>query len=343
MRWAGLPAAVDEAVAAIPGFAGVVRVDEQGGPVLERAYGLADRAHGVPVEVRTRFGIASGSKAFTALVVVHLVERGILTLATTARSLLGADLPLVDDGVTVEHLLGHTSGIGDYLDEDEDDVDGGPGDDHLLPVPVGALATTEQFLAVLDGFPTKFPPGERFSYCNGGYVVLALLAERASGTTFHDLVQSVVFDPAGMATAAYLRGDELPGDVARGYLDGSGLRTNVLHLPVRGNGDGGAHAAAADITAFWGALFDGRIVAPSVVEAMVARRSEPTAAPGWGYGLGFWSTPEPGTVALEGCDAGVSFRSVHHPAQGWTATVLATTSSAAWPVAKVLAAAARGR
>ena len=49
-----------------------------------------------------------------------------------------------------------------------------------MPVPVQGFATTEQFVTVLDGHETKFPPGERFAYCNGGYVVLALIAERAS-------------------------------------------------------------------------------------------------------------------------------------------------------------------
>ncbi len=74
---------------------------------------------------------------------------------TTARSVLGADLPLIDDRVTVEHLLAHRSGIGDYLDEDELDDN----NDYVLTVPVHELATTEQFLAVLDGHPMKHEPG----------------------------------------------------------------------------------------------------------------------------------------------------------------------------------------
>ena len=64
-----------------------------------------------------------------------------LELSTTARSVLGGDLPLIDDGVTVEHLLAHRSGIGDYLDESaEPDIN-----DYLMPVPVHELATTEQY------------------------------------------------------------------------------------------------------------------------------------------------------------------------------------------------------
>ena len=74
--------------------------------------------------------------------------------------------------------------------------------------------------------------GERFAYNNGGYVVLALLAERASGVDFHELVRTLVCEPAGMVDTAFLRSDELPGRAALGYLGKDGLRTNVFHLPV---------------------------------------------------------------------------------------------------------------
>ena len=64
-----------------------------------------------PQPGRHRFAIASGSKGLTALAVVCLIEDGLLELSTAARSVLGQDLPLIDDGVTVEHLLSHRSGI----------------------------------------------------------------------------------------------------------------------------------------------------------------------------------------------------------------------------------------
>src|ERR1051326_8849417 len=112
---------------------------------------------------RTRRTRSSGSRVARRASppsLASLVEEGTLELATTARSLLGADLPFVRDDVTVEHLLAHRSGIGDYLDEEamRDAADA------MLPVAVHKLATTEQYLAVLGGFETKFPPGERFSY-----------------------------------------------------------------------------------------------------------------------------------------------------------------------------------
>lgn len=323
-----LSSAVEETVRD-SGFSGVVRVDVDGDVVLELAAGLAHRGLGIPNAPGTRFGIASGVKGMTALTVLSLVADGALGLGTPARSVLGSDLPLVDDGVTVEHLLAHRSGIGDYLDEEES----GAVTDHVLPVPVHRLATTEDYLAVLDGHPQKFPPGERFAYCNSGYVVLALIAERVAGAPFPDLVRERVCGPAGLRDTAFLRSDEPDGGVALGYL-GEGLRTNVLHLPVRGSGDGGIVSTAADLAAFWTALFAGRIVPPELVAEMTRPHSDVPSERSR-YGLGFW-LPGPATVALEGYDAGFSFRSVHDRERRTTWTVLANTTDGAWPVARRL-------
>jgi CubicO group peptidase (beta-lactamase class C family) len=318
-------------VAAESGLSGVVRVDRGDGAELAKAYGLAHRGHQIATTVDTQFAIASGGKGLTALTVVSLIEAGVLRAATTARSVLGNDLPLIGEEVTVEQLLAHRSGIGDYVDEEA----GGEITDYVLPVPVHELATTEQFLRVLDGYPAKFPPGERFSYCNGGYVVLALMAERASGIPFHDLVRQRVCDPAGMRDTEFLRSDELPGRAALGYLAADGLRTNVLHLPVRGSGDGGVYSTAADIHALWAAFFAGRIVSTAWVAEMVRPRSD-VPAESMRYGLGFWLHQSRGAVMLEGYDAGVSFRTVHDQEAGFSHTVLSNTSDGAWPITRHL-------
>jgi CubicO group peptidase (beta-lactamase class C family) len=327
----GLTAGVDD-VADRSRFSGVVRVDLDGTEAFAKAYGLARRDLGVANTVDTQFGTASGTKGFTALAVAHLIETGRLDLGTTARSLLGDDLPLISDEVTVEHLLAHRSGIGDHYDEEaEYDVT-----DYVLPVPVHELVTTDQYLPVLDGRPAKFPPDERFAYCNSGFVVLALIAERASGVPFTDLVIDVVCRPAGLHDTAFLRSDELPGRAAAGYLTTDAPRTNVLHLPVIGTGDGGIYSTAADIHTFWAALFGGRIVSPKLVAAMVRPRSD-VPEESMRYGLGFWLHQTSDAVILEGYDAGVSFRTVHDPVRNVTYTVLANTSEGAWPLVRHLA------
>ena len=323
--------ALDE-LAAETAFSGAVRVDREDELVLAKAYGFAHRGWQIPNTLDTRFGIASGTKGLTALAVVSLVEGGALDLATSARSVLDGDLPLVGGDVSVEHLLAHRSGIGDYLDE-ATNLDVG---DYLMPVPVHALVTTEDYLAVLDGHPTKFAPGERFSYSNGGYVVLALIAERASGTPFHELVSRRVCEPAGMSDTAFLRSDELPGGAALGYLGADGERTNVFHLPVRGSGDGGIYTTVADVRALWRAFFAGRIVAPEWVRQMVRPRSD-VPSQSKCYGLGFWLHETTDVVMLEGMDAGASFLSAHDPHTDLTYTVASNTTDGAWPVARMLA------
>lgn len=312
------PAELEDVIGA--GFSGVVSASRGAEVVLERAYGLADRAHAIPCTPHTRFAIASGTKGLTALVVVQLIADGALSLDTTAREVLGADLPLIADDVTVEQLLNHTSGIGDYVDEESGELP--------LTVPVYQLVETADYLPALDGIDTKFRAGARFGYCNSGYIVLALIAERVSGRRYHELVRDRVLTPAGMTQTDFLRSDRLPGDAALGYLpDG---RTNVFSLPVRGNGDGGIYTTVADVRRFWTALFAGRLIAPEWVEQMTSPQSAGPPAHLMSYGYGFWLNGV--AVVLDGGDHGVSFRSVFDRASGTCCTVMANLETPVNPI-----------
>lgn len=316
--------------AASAGFSGAVRADRDGVTLVDQAFGPADRRWGVPCTTSTQFGIASGTKGFTALVVMRLVEEGTLSLDTTARSLLGDDLPLIDDEVTVEHLLSHRSGIGDYFDEDAATSI----DDDAMPVPVHHLGTTESYLDVLDGHPQRERPGTTFRYNNGGFVVLALLAERAASRPFAVLADDLVFAPAGMTATAFLRSDELPPTAATGYLT-TGDRTNVHHLPLIGSGDGGAYSTTADLHRLWCALRDGDVVSRSTLARMTTPVSD-VVNESMRYGLGFWLHASSDVVMLEGMDAGVSFRSVWRPSDDLVHTTMSNTSDGAWPITKAL-------
>lgn len=317
--------------AAQTSFSGAVRVEVGGAVEFEEAYGWADRGHRVPNTVDTWFGTASVAKGLTALTVMSLIEDGAIRLDTTARSVLGDDLPLIADDVTVDHLMAHRSGIGDYLDEDVV----ASVSDYVMPVPVHTLAETEDYLTVLDGHPTAFKADERFAYCNGGFVVLALIAERVGGRPFRELVSERVCVPAGMADTAFLRSDELPGNAAIGYLEADGLRTNVLHLPVRGTGDGGVYTTVADLCALWPAVLGGRVVSSAGVAELIAPRSA-GLSDGHRYGRGFWLDGESDTVWLTGHDAGASCVTSHDPSNGVTYTVASNTSEGAWDIAALL-------
>lgn len=166
-------------------------------------------------------------------------------------------------------------------------------------------------------------------------MLLALVAERVSGISFHDLVHQRVFAPVGMTDSGYPRTDEVDGGTALGYLAPSGNRTNLLHLPVRASGDGGAVGTAADLARFWSALFAGRIVSRSTLDVLL----EPLHAvedEQMRYGRGFWRGWTSELVILEGYDAGVSARTWHDPASGATGSIIANTSEGAWPIVGVL-------
>lgn len=108
------------------------------------------------------------------------METGALQLSTPVRTLLGDALTLIDDRVTIEHLLAHRSGIGVYLDEEliED------ASEYVMTGPVHELTDVTAFLPMLDGHEQRVEPGTKFVYDNGGYMVLALVAERARRTAF---------------------------------------------------------------------------------------------------------------------------------------------------------------
>ena len=326
-----LPDAVVGTIADLaPRFAGVATVDRPEGRELEVVNGLANRAYNVPMTADTRFGIASGSKVFTAIIALRLARRGLLTLDTPVREWLGDDLPLIAQEVTLEQLLTHTSGIGDYLDEDL------VGDtDYILSEPVHRLTTSEAFLPMLQGFPMREAPGETFRYNNGGLVVAAIVAERASGRTYAELVEDEVTVPAGLTNTGILRTDSLPADVALGYIEDEGNQTNVLHLPVLASGDGGAFTNADDVLAFWRALTGGVLVTAEDYATMTRPRNF-FPQERMRYGLGMWLHETGPALIMEGCDAGQSFRSTHDPETGLTATVFGNTAGNAWGIVKEL-------
>jgi len=204
-----------------------------------------------------------------------------------------------------------------------------------MPVPVHQLDSAEAYLAVLDGFPQVSPPGSRFAYNNGGFAVLAIVAERAAGTPFARLVDELVVGPAGLVDTGFLRSDALPPGTATGYLDLQGMRTNALHLPLLGTGDGGIFSTTADIAALWTSLYEGRIVNDEHVDLMTRPHSD-APEDGRRYGLGFWLAASGPKVLLVGYDAGASFSSLHDPTTGTTCTAIANTSEGAWDLRRAV-------
>jgi CubicO group peptidase (beta-lactamase class C family) len=307
-------------------FSGVVRVEQPNGSRVELARGFADRVNRRPIATSTRFAVASATKGLTALTVMALIEEGKLSLEAPVVEWLCGRLPLIDERVTVGQLLEHTSGIGDYLDEEQlGDID-----DHVLDVSAHTLEAPSNYLDLLSPHPQVSAPGSAFAYNNSGYVLLSIIIEQVTGS-FHDAVRDRILLPAGMSGAGFFRSDDLPPDVALGYLKGG--RTNAFHLPVIGAGDGGIYLGLDDVTALWDELFNGGLVSSVTARVMTEPRNSHTNG---AYGMGFWVRPDGQRVWLEGMDPGVSFFSERDPSSGLTYTVMSNTSSGVWPIGKRL-------
>lgn len=326
-----LQAELENALAKEPAFSGVVWVSSsaaQGhghpGAPLALCRGLAQRSEPIPNRVDTRFATASGSKIFTAIAVLQLIEQGRFELDSSVAGLLDLGGWPVAPEVTVEHLLTHSSGLPDYYDEErltEQDCL------RLLEThPVHTLLSPRDYLPMFPDRPVEFPAGARFRYNNGGYVLLALLVEEQGGMPFQRFIERSVFEPAQMTVSGYFRTDALPHSTALGYLEPEpGLRTNIFRVPVIGSGDGGAFVSAGDWARFWEALTCDRLLRPRTLAEMLSPRFATGLAPGLHYGHGIWLWMGDGTPSVAfvmGDDFGVAMYSGRFIERGLTASVL---------------------
>ena len=272
-------------------LSGTVLLTQGGRTVLEECFGMADRAAGVPVTPRTRFGLASATKPFTAVAVADLVAQGRLGFHDAIVDLVPAQRrpATLRPDVTVHHLLTHTSGIADYFEEDEESP--GYADDYAAlwtDRPSYRMLRPADFLPLYGDLAPYRGPGERWQYSNAGYVLLAQVVEEVAGRPFTDVVRDRVLDRAGMTASGFFRLDEARPDVAVGYLtpytDGPPWRTNVYSVPVIGGGDGGAFSTARDLDLFLRRLADGTLLG-ATRDAVLARHADAGAGYWSGYGV----------------------------------------------------------
>ena len=247
-------------------FSGVVYVRRNGQVVYERAAGYEDRANRRENTLDTRFGIASGTKFFTALAIGKLIEAGKLDFATKVAECVPWNFPRYSKEITIRQLLTHTSGIPDYYDEEKiDDFD-----NFTVAIPWSELRGPKDYLPVFPDEEMKFEPGARFSYSNGGYILLGVVIEEIAGMPYREFVTQEVFAPAGMTRSGYCAMNKLPEKTAFGYIEeGDGeWRTNIYNLPIIGASDGGAFTTAHDLAKLWDAFWGYEILSQEMVETV---------------------------------------------------------------------------
>jgi len=307
-----------------PNFSGVFSVRGPEGPLFERCQGLRLRSEGLPCTADTAFGLASITKMFTGLAVCQRIESGKLALDTPIWDIIPHDLGIIDRRVTVGHLLTHTSGIGDYIDEERDDVMA-----RLRALyaryPVYLWERLDYYLPMMTALPPKFEPGVRYGYCNGGFVLLGLAVEAAAGEPYQQYVTREIIEALGLGHTGFYRADALPPNTAVGYMDdgAGGLRSNVFSMPIIGGADGGLYATAADLDALWRGLFDGKLLGAAMLESFLSPHAE-RRQKGASYGLGVYRQEMSGGPAFYavGGDFGVDCFTVYFPHRGITASYL---------------------
>ena len=314
-------------------FSGVISIRQKDTVLYERAAGYADRSNKIENTLETRFGIASGTKFFTALAIGKLIEAQKLSFSTKLKDCVVLNFAYYSQEITIRHLLTHTSGIPDYYDEEKiTDFD-----TFTLSTPWYALKGPRDYLDLFPDEAMKFVPGERFSYSNGGYILLGVVIEELTGLKYQDFVEQAIFKPIGMNQSGYFALNKLPEKTALGYVEeAEGWRTNIFNLPIVGASDGGAFTTVQDITTLWKAFWRYEILPKELVEIY----AQPYVKAGTEgehtyYGHGLWICEDAGRnreAYITGCDAGVSFKSSVNRDKELQVIVISNTTGGAWPV-----------
>ncbi|TQR17288.1 serine hydrolase domain-containing protein [Psychrobacillus soli] len=313
------------------GFSGSILVNQRGQVIANGSYGYANRADKIENETRTRFGIASGCKIFTAVAICQLVEEGKLSFDAKLKECLDTPFPKFDENITVHHLLTHTSGIPDYFDEEiMDDFE-----ELWIQKPMYHMRRLQDFLPLFHQAEMKFSPGEKFHYNNAGFIVLGLIIEKVSGLEFKDYVQKHIFEKAEMTDSGYFALDSLPERTAIGYIEQEGgtWKTNMYSLPIQGGSDGGAFVTVEDMLKFWDALVNHVLLSKSLTKELLTPHVQEEADDFYGYGV--WIKKKGDTIYkyhLMGYDPGVSFHSAYYPEMDAQLAVCANISSGAYKI-----------
>lgn len=254
-----------------PGVA--VLVKKQGNVIFRKGYGLADMELGIPVEPDMVFRLGSITKQFTAVAILILAEQGKLSLQDEITKFL-PDYPTRGKTITVEHLLTHTSGIKSYTDLPE-----------WLPL-MRKDMTVKEIIDVFKDKPMEFSPGERWKYCNSGYILLGAIIEKVSSETYEAFLQKHIFDPLGMKHSYYGRASSIIPRRIPGYSKGAAGFENAPYLSMTQPYAGGSLLSSVDDLAVWDeALLSGKLIKRETLErAFTPYKLKDGTDTGYGYG-----------------------------------------------------------
>jgi CubicO group peptidase (beta-lactamase class C family) len=292
----------------VPGAS--VLVVRDGQAMVRKSYGFADLETETAATPETNYRLASVTKQFTAAAIMLLAERGTLSYDDLITRFLPT-LPSWANGITLRHLLTHTSGLLDYED---------------LPADTTAQLLDRDVLGLLERQETTyFPPGTRYRYSNTGYAFLALIVEAASGQPFASFLRHEIFQPLGMReTVAHQQGISQVAHRAYGYSWSNGIfaRTDQSRTSAV-LGDGGIYSSIDDLLRWVTAMEKRRLLRADTLE-LAFRPATSTEDPAVRYGFGWRISEHRGRRMLWHSGETIGFRNVlmHFPEDGLSVIVL---------------------
>lgn len=220
----------------------------------------------------TVFDMASVSKTFTAVAILQLNEKDMLSLDDT----LDKYFPEYEEGkkITINNLLHMNSGIPDYCNNPDSfwNISEADAVEQKLSDVFLDKITDEEFLQALYKAPLDFEPGTQFEYSNTNYHLLAFIIEKVSGMKYCDYVKENIFDKCGMTkTTSMAVGDMtyVPAGfdelVKCGFTDKDGYPAG----PNNYRGDSGIHSCLTDMVKFDRALFAGELLSKASMEILL--------------------------------------------------------------------------
>ena len=286
-------------------FSGSVLVARDGEILLDRGYGFANREWSIPNDGDTKFRLASVSKQFTAVAIMILNERGLVDLDAPVKTYL-PDAPAAWDGVTIRHLLTHTSGVPSFTDFDDYEAT------KTRP------ATIDSLIARFRDHPLDFQPGEGWTYSNSGYVLLTAVVEKASGKSYADFVAEALFQPLGMNDSGYDSHAAILPHRASGYAPTARGFVNADYVDMSiPQGAGALYSTTHDLLKWEQGLFGGRLLRPESLTLLTTPVRNQYA-----FGLTVKEKDGDTTVAHSGGIEGFNTYMAYDPARRTTVIVL---------------------
>jgi len=233
-------------------FNGSVLVAEQGSVIYRKSFGFANFEWDIPNTPDTRFRVGSITKAFTAILVLQLVEQGKLRLDDTISEYLPNFSRESGGRISINQLLTHTSGLSDYNDVPE----------FFRAVHAGLL-TKDEIIDRISRHNLLFEPGAKFGYSNDGYMVLGAIIERVAHKPYAQLLREQILDPVNMRATGYSSRSAILKRGASGYTKRS---TGLEKAPFyEASSASGIYSTVDDLFLFDQALYG---------EELLSRRSK---------------------------------------------------------------------